>query len=90
MTLMCKKQHLHNEEEFYHAVKKQNILLFITSEVLLVLKLHRRADFSRGQFRSPCSKADPTHQQPGGAGLAAEAADPSSAAGLHLRAPHRP
>lgn len=53
MTLMCKKQHLHNEEEFYHAVKKQNILLFITSEVLLCFEAPSQSRFQQRPVQEP-------------------------------------
>lgn len=48
-----------------------------------VLKLHPRADFSRGQLRSLCSKGSPTHRLSGRTGL-------TTGCRPRLRAPCRP
>lgn len=48
-----------------------------------VLKLHPRADFSRGQLRRPCSKGSPTHRLPGRTGL-------TTGCRPRLRAPRNP
>lgn len=69
-VVMCKTQPLNNEE-FYRAMKKQNILLFITCNALPCCDVPPR---SRLQEASSGSLPE--------ARRFAQAADPSSAAGL--------
>lgn len=69
-VVMCKKQALNNEE-LYHAMKKENILLFVTCNALPCCDVPPR---SRFQEASPGSLPEARRY--------VQAADPSSAAGL--------